>query len=95
MANHKLHPVRLGIALGLTWAIGMFLLGLSAWLFNYGTNLLGTLASIYRGFSPTLVGSFIGAGWGFVDLFITGLLIGWFYNCGCCPKKCCDSGECG
>lgn len=88
MANHKLHPARLGVALGLTWAIGMFLLGLSAWLFNYGTDLVTVMASLYKGFGPSFVGSIIGAAWGFVDFFITGLLISWFYNCGCCSKKC-------
>ena len=93
MANQQLHPVRLGIALGITWAIGMFLLGLTAWLFGYGTDFLNTMASIYRGFAPSLLGSLIGAAWGFVDAFIGGFLIAWFYNCGCCCTKKCDT-EC-
>lgn len=93
MATHKLHPVRLGIALGITWAIGMFLLGLCSWHFNFGVDLLDIMASLYPGFAPSLMGSLMGALWGFVDFFITGLLIGFFYNwCACwCPKSdCCN-----
>ncbi len=86
--NHKLSVCRLGFALGLTWAISMLIVGLTAWLFSYGTAMVTLMGSIYIGFKPTLLGSFIGAGLGFVDGFIGGVLIAWFYNlCGCCCCK--------
>lgn len=82
----RLCIVSFGLALGITWALGMFALGLSAWLFGWGTNMVGVIGEMYIGFAPTFLGSLIGAVWGFVDLFITGVITAWIYNF--CLKYC-------
>lgn len=86
---HKLSAMGLGTALGLTWAISMFIIGMAAMLFSYGMPMVTLMESIYIGFHPTLIGSLIGMGYGFVDGFIGGVLIAWFYNLygQCCSKK--------
>lgn len=80
-----------GLAFGITWAFGMFGLGLSAWLFGWGTNMVSVIGEMYIGFEPTLLGSLIGAGWGFVALFITGVIIAWIYNF--CAEHCGKAGS--
>ena len=72
--------ISFGLALGATSAIFVFLLGLMASLFGWGVELAGVLASVYIGFGPTFVGTIAGAVWAFVDGFIAGILIAWFYN---------------
>ncbi len=72
--------VSLGLAFGVTWALGVFLLGLAAGLFDWGVPVVAVLSSVYIGYSPTFVGSITGAVWGFVDGFIGGVIIAWLYN---------------
>lgn len=76
----KLHALRLGIAVGIVWAIGVLCLGGAAIVFDWGTPVVQLLESVYLGFSPTLPGLLIGVLWAFVDGFIGGFLIGWVYN---------------
>ena len=76
----KLSVKGLGLALGVTWAIGTLILGLSAWLFDYGTVFVELLGMMYVGYTATFAGSIIGAIYAFVDAFIGGALIAWFYN---------------
>jgi hypothetical protein len=70
----------LGIALGVTWSLSAFFLGLAAWLLGWGTDIVNALSSFYIGYTPTLIGSFIGMLWGFADSFIGGVVIAWIYN---------------
>jgi hypothetical protein len=76
----RFDAISLGLAVGLTSAVFVFLLGLSASMLGWGVGLAQALSSIFIGFSPTLVGSIAGAVWAFVDGLVAGLLIGWFYN---------------
>ncbi len=76
----SLGVVSLGLALGIAWALGMFLLGLAAGLFDWGVPVVAVLSSVYIGYSPSFVGSITGAVWGFVDGFIGGVVIAWLYN---------------
>lgn len=76
-----------GLALGITQALGIFILGLIAWLYHYGTTLVVAIGDVYIGYKPTLIGSLYGALWGFVDLFIAGIVIAWIYNFIC--SHCC------
>jgi hypothetical protein len=85
----KIHAF--GLAIGVTWALGVFLLGILGWLFNFGTELQSAISSVYRGYAPTFPGSVLGALWALVDGFIVGLIIAWLYNKfshGCCKKMC-------
>lgn len=82
----------LGFALGITWALGVFLVGALALLWNIGTPFVDLFASLYYGYAATWMGSVIGAAWGFVDAFIFGIIFAWLYNffmsrCEC--KVCC------
>ena len=72
--------ISLGLAIGVTWAIAVFVLGLAAWLFGWGVEVAGALSGLYIGFGPSFVGAITGAVWGFVDGLILGALIAWFYN---------------
>ena len=70
----------LALALGVTWAISVFLLGLSAWLFNWGNEWVDIIATVYRGYGQSFLGALIGAVFAFIDGVIGGVLIAWFYN---------------
>lgn len=81
--NHQCNTLSilgLGLAIGLTTGIFMFSLGLLAWLAAWGTDFMMVVESIYVGYEPTLFGSFLGGIYGFVDGFISGTLIAFFYN---------------
>lgn len=72
--------ISLGLAIGLTWAIAVFVLGMAAWLFEWGIVVAATLSSLYIGFGPSFVGAITGAVWGFVNGLVLGVLIALFYN---------------
>ncbi len=88
---------KISIAFGLANAIGLFILGILGAFCNYGLMMISTIASIYPGYAPTIAGSFIGAFWGFFDIFFFFLIAGFIY-CGlkkCCNKcYCCGSSTC-
>ena len=73
MSNTKNHlnVISLGLAFGISWGIGLFILGILAWLFGYGTGLVNAIGT-YLGYTPTFLGSIIGMIWGFIDCFIWG-----------------------
>jgi hypothetical protein len=72
--------ISLGMALGVTWAIAVFLLGMMAWLFGWGIEVASALSSLYIGYGPSFVGAIAGAVWGFVDGLVFGIVIAWLYN---------------
>ncbi len=80
MQKAKLGVLAMGMGLGLTWATGVFILGLMVWFSHWGDLMMHSLASIYVGFGPSLMGSLWGALWAFADGFIAGMLIAFFYN---------------
>jgi hypothetical protein len=62
------------------WSASVFFLGIIAWLFGWGTDMVHLFGSFYIGYTPTLLGSIIGMVWGFADCFIGGVVIAWLYN---------------
>ena len=70
----------LGVAIGLSFAIYMFLMALLALIFDWGTEIVDITRDFYIGYDASLVGAIIGAIWGFVDGYIFGFLIALFYN---------------
>ena len=84
MAENKHHGtlgvISLGLAIGITCGLGVFLLGIMATFFGWGAPLALILSSVYVGFTPTVAGTFAGAVWGFANGFIAGALIAWLYN---------------
>ena len=75
----KLNAKALAIGVGISWGLCMLFLG---WLsiFGWGRKLVEIISSVYIGFKPTLLGSIIGAIWGFIDGVIGGALIAIIYN---------------
>jgi hypothetical protein len=75
-----IYSVRLGVTLGIIWAVSVFVLSYIASDMYAGPFFKG-IASIYPGcHSPTLSGRAICAAAAFADSFSLGLLIGLIYN---------------
>jgi|ERR1043166_7913782 small basic protein len=86
----------LGLSLGLTWGLGLFLTGIGAWLYPpWGNAFIATLSSVYVGFDASLRGAILGLLWGFLDGFIGGVILALLYNFFVrrCPCKFCQSSE--
>ena len=75
----KCQPLALGTALGVVWMFCAALLAITA-MFGWGDALVTAMASLYIGYSASIVGAVIGAIWAFFDGFIGGVLIAWVYN---------------
>ena len=84
----KLCACKLGFALGLIWGVSAFCLGLASMWWGFGSEWVTLIGTVYIGYKATVLGSFIGFLYGFVDSFIFGVLIALIYNC-CCSSKCC------
>jgi hypothetical protein len=69
----------LSLGIGGTCALYLLMLGLAS-MFGWGTNLVEMISPVYIGYSSTLIGSIIGALWGFVDGAIGGAIIAIIYN---------------
>ena len=76
----SLSVLRFGLAVGTVWGLGVLLLGLLAMLSGWAVEIVRLISSGYLGYGATLLGSFIGALWAFVDGFIGGVLLAYFYN---------------
>jgi len=76
----KLDVKAFGLACGIIWSIAMLSLGLLNTFSDWGAGLEGVMATLYIGYAPTLLGSIIGALWGFADAGIGGMAIAWLYN---------------
>ena len=75
----KCQPVALGVAIGVLWAIYVFLAGIMA-MYGWATDLVNAFGSLYIGYEASVVGAIVGAVWAFVDGFIGGYIIAWVYN---------------
>jgi hypothetical protein len=80
MEKTKLNTVALGLALGIFWGLSVLVMGLIATHATYGKPFVETLALMYPGYAPTVMGSIYGGLIGFADAFIGGFLVGWLYN---------------
>ncbi len=76
----RLDAISLGLAFGIMWGLGVFILGIMAMAADWGTEIVVLMSSVYLGFDPSIAGSLIGAAWGFVDGGVGGFLIAWLYN---------------
>lgn len=93
MNKCRMSPFALGMALGLVWGLSLLIMGLVACYVDYGRPFVTSINTLYWGYEPTILGSFIGAGIGFVDAFIGGAIIAALYNCFCGCCGCCSSGK--
>jgi len=69
-----------GLAVGTTWGLGALIIGILAWQFNYGNEIVDLCATVYKGYGASLKGSVVGGVEGFIDGFIGGAIVAWFYN---------------
>lgn len=90
MSHHHapLRATSFGFALGVTWAIGLLVLGWAGWLSGWGRPMIEIIGTVYLGYKATFLGTIIGAVWGFVDLFVAGIIIAAIYNACVCGKSC-------
>ena len=82
MTKEKAMPLSVGgfgVALGLVWAISMLFAGWVS-IYGWGSLFVNTMSSVYIGYVPSFGGGIVGAIWGFVDGFIGGVLLAFFYN---------------
>jgi len=70
----------MALAVGITWGAGMFIMGMAAAFLNWGMAATELMSSLYIGYAPTVVGSFIGGVWGFVDGAVGGAVMAYLYN---------------
>lgn len=76
----KLDVKAFGIAVGVVWGVSVFILGIAAMLSGWGGEFVQFLAKMYYGYQPTILGSLIGAIYGFIDAGIGGIILAWLYN---------------
>lgn len=77
--NKKLCAICLGLSLGIIWSVSLLLIGILS-ISDHGVAFVHSIGKFYIGYSPTWLGSLIGAAWGFLDAFIGGLVLAWLYN---------------
>jgi len=94
MKGCRLSPVGLGLSLGVLWGLSILILGLLAYFHSYGKPFVEAMGVLYVGYEPSVQGSILGGIIGFVDAFITGVLIAWLYNLfSRCACSCCTTNE--
>jgi len=76
----KLNVKAFGLAAGIVWAAGVFLIAILCMLTGWAVGFVALLSGVYVGYNPTILGSLVGALWAFFDALIGGLLFAWLYN---------------
>jgi hypothetical protein len=76
----KLNVKALAITLALVWGVGLFIMTWWIILLNGVTGDVTFIGRVYRGYSITPLGSFIGLIWALVDGAVTGAIFAWIYN---------------
>ncbi len=80
MAFSKIHPVALGLSIGVISGLSTFFMGLLALAFYTGKPLVAMVGTMYVTFNPSLFNSALGAVVVFVNAFIGGYIAVWIYN---------------
>ena len=76
----QLHVRSFALACALVWGLGVFVLTWWIIAFDGATGEITWLGRIYRGYSLSPEGSFIGLLWGFFDALVGGAVFAWLYN---------------
>lgn len=80
MSISKIHPVALGVSLGIISGVSIFIMGLLAHAFFYGKPLVAAMGTMYISYNPSIINSALGGTLGFVNAFIAGYVAAWLYN---------------
>lgn len=75
----QLNPKALALSAGIIWGGYLMILGWSAST-GWGDVLVYSLATIYKGYTPGIIGGIIGGLWGFIDGAVAGLILAVLYN---------------
>jgi hypothetical protein len=75
-----LNPKNFGLAAGILWGLCMLVITLISAGTGYAPEFLNIIASIYPGYSISLLGSAVGLIYGFIDGFIVLYIFAWLYN---------------
>jgi hypothetical protein len=76
----RLNVKAFALTCGLVWGLGLFFLTWWIIAFDGATGEPTLIGRLYRGYSISPPGSFIGLVWAFVDGLITGAIFAWLYN---------------
>ena len=76
----KLNIKSFALTCGLVWGFALFLLTWWIMAFDGSTGEPTLIGRLYRGYSISPAGSFIGLAWAFGDGLIGGAIFAWLYN---------------
>ena len=76
----KINIKAFALTSGLVWGFGLFLLTWWIIAFDGATFDQTLIGKLYRGYSISPAGSFIGLAWAFIDGLIIGAVFAWLYN---------------
>jgi hypothetical protein len=76
----KLNIKAFALTCGLVWGIALFLLTWWFIAFDGSTGEPTLIGRLYRGYSISPAGSFIGLAWAFGDGLVMGAIFAWLYN---------------
>jgi hypothetical protein len=76
----RLNVKSFGLAFGLIWGLGLFLLTWWIIAFEGVTGEATLIGRVYRGYTISPLGSLAGLFWGFADGLVGGLIFAWLYN---------------
>jgi hypothetical protein len=79
-AKMKIDVKAFSLACGIVWGLGIFLLTFWIIAIEGATGEPTLIGRLYRGFTISPAGSFIGFTWAFVDGMIGGAIVSWLYN---------------
>ncbi len=76
----KLDVRAFALACGILWGLGLF--ALTWWIiaFDGATGEPTLLGRLYRGYTISAAGSFVGLVWAFLDGLVGGAIFAWLYN---------------
>jgi len=80
VASAPLGVISFGLALGITAALIVFMIGVATAFFGWGILVVQVLSTLLIGYEPSFIGAIAGAVWAFVDGFVAGTLMAWLYN---------------
>ena len=76
----KLNIKAFALTCGLVWGAALFLLTWWIIAFDGASGEATLIGSLYRGYSISPAGSFIGLAWAFGDGLVMGAVFAWLYN---------------
>ena len=80
MAFSKIHPVALGLSVGIISGLSAFFMGMLALAFYTGKPLVAMAGTLYVTLNPSFINSALAGVVVFVNAFIGSYIVAWIYN---------------